>query len=123
MATLKIGPKEDNLKTRTQKIVNKFLWLIGTSRNAILVIVCGAIGFIFDSSAGAPFNLIGFVPPGLPTFQAPPFSLNATESITGKPESFSEMVTSLGSGLIVIPLISLMENVAICKAFGNNYEI
>jgi hypothetical protein len=28
-----------------QKVINKSLWLIGTARNAILVVVCGFIGY------------------------------------------------------------------------------
>lgn len=123
LAGIKIGPAEDELKSRKHKIINKFFWLIGTSRNAILVIVCGALGFVFSASAGSPFNLIGHVPQGLPAFAPPPFSLSANDSLTGKPESFADMVTSLGSGLIVIPLISLMENIAICKAFANGKSV
>lgn len=93
------------------------MWLIGTSRNAILVVVCGAIGYVFQSSVSAPFKLIGDIPPGLPSFEVPSFSLNANQSSNGREESFAEVVSSLGSGLVVVPLIALMENIAICKAF------
>ncbi|XP_037911072.1 sodium-independent sulfate anion transporter [Hermetia illucens] len=120
---IKVGPPEDELQTRKHKIINKILWLIGTSRNAILVIVCGGLGFVFHNAGGAPFKLIGEVPPGLPTFQLPPFSLSANESSTGKEESFSDMVYSMGSGIVVIPLISLMETIAICKAFSNGKPV
>lgn len=102
------------MKTKTQKIINKLFWIIGTSRNAILVIVCGAIGFVFHNSAGAPFKLIGAIPPGMPSVQPPPFSYENN----GTTVTFSEMVSAMGSGIIVVPLISLMENIAICKAFG-----
>lgn len=112
-----MGPEEDTLKSRKHRIINKFMWLIGTSRNAILVVVCGAIGYVFQSSAQAPFKLIGEIPPGMPSFQAPLFSLTANETSSGRAESFSEIVSGLGSGLIVVPLIALMENIAICKAF------
>ena len=93
--------------------------MIGTARNAILVIVCGAIGYVFENGAGAPFKLIGAIPPGLPAVQLPPFSIPANESLSGNDESFGDMVASMGSGIIVVPLIALMENIAICKAFGN----
>lgn len=112
-----MGPHEDDLKSKKHRIINKFMWLIGTSRNAILVVVCGAIGYVFQSSASAPFKLIGDIPPGLPSFQVPSFTLNANQTSSGREESFAEIVSSLGSGLIVVPLISLMENIAICKAF------
>uniref|UniRef100_A0A0K8TQT4 Putative sulfate/bicarbonate/oxalate exchanger sat-1 n=1 Tax=Tabanus bromius TaxID=304241 RepID=A0A0K8TQT4_TABBR len=123
LTNVRIGPKEEAQTSRLHKVVNKFFWLIGTSRNAILVIVCGAIGFLLHDAEGSPFNLIGEIPPGLPTFQPPPFSLTANETKTGKPESFAEMASSLGSGLIVVPLISLMENIAICKAFANGKPV
>lgn len=110
------------MKSKWHKIINKILWLIGTSRNAILVVLCGILGYSFQSSAGAPFNLIGHIPPGLPSFQVPPFSIPQNETVqidSEVKETFFDMVSSLGSGLIVIPLIALMENIAICKAFAN----
>ncbi|XP_035777855.1 sodium-independent sulfate anion transporter-like isoform X1 [Anopheles albimanus] len=123
VAGLKVGPADDEQKSKNHRIINKMMWLIGTSRNAILVVVCGAIGYTFQSSAAAPFKLIGDIPPGLPSIKAPPFSLTANETLTGQEESFSDMVSSLGSGLIVVPLIALMENIAICKAFSNGKPV
>lgn len=54
---MRIGPKDDELHTTRHKIVNKLLWLTGTSRNAILVIVCGVLGYSFTTNS--PFQLIG----------------------------------------------------------------
>lgn len=99
------------------------MWLIGTARNAILVIVCGAIGYSFEISAGAPFKLIGYIPPGLPAVQLPPFSISANDTTDGVALTFIDMLSSLGSGLIVVPLIALMENIAICKAFANGKTV
>jgi len=42
---VKIGPKDETQLTRTHKVINKTLWLIGTSRNAIIVVICGYIGY------------------------------------------------------------------------------
>ena len=33
VATLKVGPKDDSLKTKMHNIINKAFWLIGTARN------------------------------------------------------------------------------------------
>lgn len=41
-----------------------------------------------------------------------------TGELIAKGETFTEMVSHLGSGLIVVPLIALLENIAVCKAFG-----
>lgn len=118
LGTIKIGPNEDELKSSKHVIFNKILWFISTARNAILVIVCGGVGYAFENSGGAPFRLIGAIPPGLPAFQAPPFSMHPESDGT-----FWDMVTSMGSGLIVVPLIALMENIAICKAFANGKPV
>lgn len=116
LASIKIGPEEDEQKTKLQKIVNKMFWLIGTSRNAILVVVCGVVGYSFKNAEMTPFKLIGDIPPGLPSVQLPPFSMDSGET-------FSEMLSSMGSGLIVVPLIALMESIAICKAFSNGKSV
>ena len=54
---MSIGPKDEELRTTKHKIVNKLIWLTGTSRNAILVIVCGILGYSFIDIS--PFKLIG----------------------------------------------------------------
>lgn len=115
---VKIGDKgegEKGMKTY-HKVINKVFWLIGTSRNAILVILCGVLGFYFFSlgDGEAPFKLIGDIPPGLPSVIPPPFGFTR-DNVT---VSFFDMVAEMGSGIIVVPLIALLENIAICKAFG-----
>jgi sodium-independent sulfate anion transporter 11 len=118
VAGLRVGPKDDKAVSKKYQFINKALWLIGTSRNALLVFICGAIGYSFKDSSNAPFKLIGAIPSGLPEFGFPKFSLNANETFSGQAESFGRIVEQLGSGLLVVPLIALMENIAICKAFG-----
>lgn len=47
----------------------------------------------------------------MPPFAIPPFhTVNAT---------FVDMVRDMGSAVIAVPLISIMETIAIGKAFGN----
>lgn len=72
--------------------------------------------------------MIGDIPQGLPPVMLPPFSIpeiknETTGEIIQAGESFSEMISSLGSGLIVVPLIALLENIAICKAFANGKSV
>lgn len=52
----------------------------------------------------------GKIPHGLPQFEWPTFSDNGA--------SIFDMVLSMGSGVIVIPLISLLETISLCKTFG-----
>lgn len=124
MASFKIGPKDDEKKNCFHKFVNSTCWLIGTSRNAVLVIACGAFGSYLYESGVEWFKTVGYVPPGLPQFQLPPFSYSTKMNTTSGEiveihESFSDMVSKMGSGLIVVPLISLLENMAVVQAFAN----
>ncbi|CAG9859948.1 unnamed protein product [Phyllotreta striolata] len=119
VGTLKFKPKQGEEITSFKKLVNKFAWLIGTARNAILVIICGFIGYSFCLNGEPPFKLIGHVPQGLPSVKVPPFGFEKTVNGTTISYSFGQMVSNLGSGIIVVPLIGILENIAVCKAFAN----
>lgn len=127
LPNLKFGPPEVEDQTMLQKIINKTLWLVGTARNAIIVLVCGGIGAAFYHSGQMPFKMIGDVPKGLPSVQPPPFSvpeiLDESGVVIQQYESFGDMLGNLGSMLIVIPLIALLEDIAICKAFADGKAV
>ncbi|KAL9898449.1 sodium-independent sulfate anion transporter [Glossina fuscipes fuscipes] len=122
MAGMSFGPKEG--KTCWQKFFSTLFWLIGTSRNAVLVVVSAIVGYYLLQADIDIFRMVGYVPKGLPQFQLPPFTMttitNSTSGdVTEVHESFTHMVSSLGSGLIVVPLISLLENMAVVQTFAN----
>uniref|UniRef100_A0A1A9X420 Sodium-independent sulfate anion transporter n=1 Tax=Glossina brevipalpis TaxID=37001 RepID=A0A1A9X420_9MUSC len=122
MASMSFGPKEG--KTCWQKFFSTLFWLIGTSRNAVLVIVSAVVGYYLLKTDIDIFRMVGYVPSGLPQLQLPPFSMTTIENstsgeLTEVHESFTHMVSNLGSGLIVVPLISLLENMAVVQAFAN----
>lgn len=126
LVTTKIGPKGEDSKSNFHKIINKAIWLIGTARNAILVILTGMIAYLLHQSGQDDLQLIGEIPSGMPNVAVPPFSIpeirnETTGEIIQKGESFSEMVSQMGSSLIVIPLIALLENISVCKAFGMSF--
>ncbi|KAL0123343.1 hypothetical protein PUN28_005701 [Cardiocondyla obscurior] len=118
LASYKIGPKKEELRTTKHHVVNKIIWLIGTSRNALLVVICGILGWSFQDNS--PVRLIGNIPGGMPTVQLPPFGFVKDDNST---VTFIDMLGNLGSGIVVIPLISLMEDIAICKAFANGKSV
>lgn len=122
MGQLKFGPSKGE-PSKSQAILNKSIWLFGTSRNAIVVIICGFIGSAVYDGNHSPLTLIGDVPAGLPSVKMPPFggyTVNLDNN-TKIEVSFSEIVSNLGTGIIVTPLIGLLETIAICKAFGKLY--
>lgn len=60
-----------------------------------------------------PESILGSITPGLPIPQAPAFHT----TVGNTTYSAVEMFTHLGSGLLVVPLVGIISNVAIAKAF------
>ncbi|OWR50251.1 sodium-independent sulfate anion transporter [Danaus plexippus] len=118
---IKLGAKNPEGPSTRQKVLTRCMWLLGTCRNAIVVVASGALGFWFVSEQGSsPVRLMGAIPSGVPTPQAPPMSYVRADNTTA---DFLEMVSELGSGLLVIPIIVLLEDIAICKAFSDGRTI
>ncbi|OXU20106.1 hypothetical protein TSAR_005452 [Trichomalopsis sarcophagae] len=96
--------------------LQKCMWLICLARNAIVVIAGMVLAYclsLYDDGK-VPFNITGNITEGLPPFQPPPFST------THKNETYSfiDMMNVLGSSVISVPLIALLESIAIAKAFA-----
>lgn len=108
--------KLKDLKINKNKILSRTLWLISTSRNALVVITCSSIAYFYKSSGSeSPFLLTGDIKAGLPSFRPPPFSTVLNNSTV----SFYEMVNDLGTSIVLVPIIAVLGNVAIAKAFAS----
>ncbi len=105
----------------TCKVLSKLIWVVSTARNAIIVIACTLLAYGLDpeippgGSRNTTFILTGNIEAGLPAFQAPPFSFNDT--VTETFYNFNGMVSELGIAILILPLLAILENVAIAKAF------
>lgn len=64
MALCQIGPKVDNERTKFQKLMNRLMWLVGTFRNSIVVIVSSYVSYIYINSTG--HDLTSDIPPPIP---------------------------------------------------------
>ncbi|XP_031777541.1 sodium-independent sulfate anion transporter isoform X2 [Nasonia vitripennis] len=120
VASVRLGSEEQRRHSAKLRLLDRLLWLAGTSRNALLVLGCGALAYGFPGGE-SPFQLIGHIPSGMPGLAAPPFGYSrpADNATVG----FLEMAGNLGSGILVLPLISLMEDIAICKAFASGSSV
>ena len=85
-----------------------------------MVILCLILAMVVDKDT---FTLTSEIDSGLPAFQPPPFSVrvNMTHSNSSDTEThgLGEMLSNLGAAVIIIPMIAILESVAIAKAFGN----
>lgn len=91
-----------------------FFKYLSISRNAIAVILGTVLAFLLQEYTGeVPFALTGSVAAGFPPFAPPPFSTTIGNSTL----NFQEMIAELGTSIISIPVISVLEIVAVAKAF------
>ncbi|XP_058130157.1 sodium-independent sulfate anion transporter [Anopheles ziemanni] len=111
--------------TGGRKAFGLFCWLVATARNALVVLVTSFIAFYFDKRGERPFILTGTVKSGIPDFQLPPFSTvlpsgggpNGTSPLE---LGFTGMIEELGASIALVPIIAVLGNVAISKAFGGS---
>lgn len=110
---MKIGPQDEMAKKPIYAFLNKAVWLISTARNIIVVILSAFLAYFFEIHGSQPFKLTGFVKPGLPQFSPPPFSTKVDNTTY----NFIDMTSSLSSGIVVVPLLAILENIALAKVF------
>ncbi|KAM5151342.1 sodium-independent sulfate anion transporter isoform 2-T3 [Callospermophilus lateralis] len=103
------------------RLSHGLVWTATTARNALVVSFAALVAYSFEVTGYQPFILTGETAEGLPPVQTPPFSLTTANGTT----SFAEMVQDMGTGLAVVPLVGLLESIAVAKAFAsqNNYRI
>ncbi|OWR55546.1 putative sulfate transporter [Danaus plexippus plexippus] len=111
MKDLNLGQERKGLK--------KALWLLSTSRNAIIVLLCSLMAFAWEKYSESPFKLTGTVKEGLPLWSMPPFAT----SYGGTNVTFIDMCSDLGSSIILVPIIGVLGNVAIAKAFASGESV
>lgn len=96
------------------------MWLVATARNAILVLFSSLAAFYAHQHGQTPFILTGKVRPGLPSFNVPPFETSYTVNNATVEMGFTDMISELGSSIALVPIIAVLGNVAISKAFGGS---
>ncbi|XP_049948395.1 sodium-independent sulfate anion transporter [Schistocerca serialis cubense] len=111
---VKVGPDNVEHQTPSQRRIRKLLWFISISRNAITVLICSFVAYGLSAHGLTPFRLSRKVAPGLPPFGLPPFSTVYNNQTIG----FVEMCKELGSATIFVPVVAVLANVAIAKAFS-----
>lgn len=60
---------------------------------------------------------IGQVASGLPDFTIPPFEIDIKENGFLRTLYFGDLIAYVGSTILALPLISILESIAVAKAF------
>lgn len=97
--------------------LKKLLWYISISRNALVVFFCGLFSYLWikhRSIETIPFALSSKVDSAHLSVNIPPFAFEHKNQTY----VFTDIVRELGSGIIVVPIVAILANVAIAKAFG-----
>ncbi|KAG5882266.1 hypothetical protein JTB14_014963 [Gonioctena quinquepunctata] len=94
--------------------IKKIVWLLSISKNALIVLIASLVAVYYHSRGVVPFKITGSVPKGMPDFGFTPLSARFGNDTVG----FTEMIASLGSGVIVVPVVAVLANVAIAKAYS-----
>ncbi|XP_068762668.1 sodium-independent sulfate anion transporter-like isoform X1 [Montipora capricornis] len=114
--------QKDSSDSRWLTAAKKTVWLISISRNALIIFMAAAISSVVYSHGHKDiFSLPGRIEPGLPPVQAPALSFKVHNTTV----SASQVLSNLGPGLVVVPLIGFLESIAIAKAFArkNRYTV
>lgn len=106
-----------------QRACRKFLWLLSTGRNALVVVLAASVVIAVESVNGKSdtFTLTEKVVGGIPALKVPALSFQVGNTTV----SAQKVLSDLGPGLVVVPLIGFLESIAIAKAFArkNGYSV
>ncbi|CAH0406668.1 unnamed protein product [Chilo suppressalis] len=101
--------------SRTDGCSKQLRWFISMGRNAVVVIFGMFVAYILKITTNSePLKLIRDIGSGLPTVGPPPFSSTSGNTTY----SFTDMLEVFGPKSLVLPLVAILESVAIAKAFA-----
>ncbi|XP_066250806.1 sodium-independent sulfate anion transporter-like isoform X1 [Euwallacea similis] len=94
----------------------KIIWFASVGRNAMVVVSCAIIAYVFKFHNEKPFSLTSKVPSGFPNFSIPLKPIEASNGTNGT--EIPAMISELGSSIVVMPFVAILANVGIAKAFA-----
>ncbi|CAG9584937.1 unnamed protein product [Danaus chrysippus] len=89
------------------------------ARNAVVVFAATAVAYLFYIYGMTPFKLTGKIEGGLPKFGLPPFQTVVNNNTIG----FEKMLEVFGPEGFVMPLVAILESIAIAKAFAGTASV
>ncbi|XP_026493623.2 sodium-independent sulfate anion transporter-like isoform X1 [Vanessa tameamea] len=102
------------------RVVLANIWLyVVRARNALVVFVGLILAYVLSLEGITPFALTGTIHGGLPHFGPPPFST----TVDNKTLNFEHMLQVFGPEGFAMPLVAILESIAIAKAFAGSTPV
>ena len=106
------------------RIIRKVFWIICIGSNAVVVLTASFAVYIWSVVGDHQFSTVekienaGQVPIGMPPFGFVDKATNTTVSLV-------DMVVDIKAGFLIVPLLGILESIAIAKSFArkNDYRI
>lgn len=98
------------------RAVKYTVWLCSISRMVVVVIIGIVVAYVFHLYGHEPFSLTKNIPPGLPPFRPPSFSVSDGNVTYTAKDIFEKMA----AGVIFAPIISYISVMAIAKNFARD---
>lgn len=118
LGTVRLATKEHaDGASSWRPTLGRVLWFLSISRNALCIFMTSIIAKVLHhvNDEEVPFAILRDMVPGLPSLALPPFQT----SIGNRTYDFPDMLSELGVGVVVVPLVGVLSNVAIAKAFAS----
>nr|CAD7452380.1 unnamed protein product [Timema tahoe] len=110
--------RDTSIMSSCRRVLSRTVWLTSVARNALVVVAGTAVAYFLTNNYHK-VTIIGEVAGGLPSLHLPPFST----TYNGTQYSFVGMANEVGTSLFLVPLISILESIAIAKAFATNKSV
>ncbi|XP_065054787.1 sodium-independent sulfate anion transporter-like [Rhopilema esculentum] len=102
---------------------SKVFRVLNIAKNSLVVTLATIISYlVYISGQQNTFKLVGELPKGFPRPESPVQQIRISANHT---MNFEDVLSSLGPGIGVLPLIMYLESIAVGKALGtkNNYDV
>ncbi|GJQ72228.1 hypothetical protein Trydic_g3319 [Trypoxylus dichotomus] len=116
----RFGSMKTNPDWSTRRnILGRVYWFLSLGRNALVVVITSVMAYIFKANGQEPFILTGNLTQGLPEIKVPVFDI----TYNNETYTFGEVMSSFGVSMAFLPMICVLEAIAIAKSFSKGKRV
>lgn len=109
------------VRMRNRNATQTAMFALFLSRNALIVVMGTTLAYFLRDENNVPiFRITGHIDSGFPPVRFPHFSIDVKNTTTNVVTHYDpkDILTKLGTTTIFLPLVAILETVAIAKAFS-----